>query len=87
MPRSAPRFAPRAAAPPRRLFRALCVAALLCLFALPALARDYQRLIIGDRSLPTPGRVQPGLLLAAATAIATPCAGSSVVPATAMSWC
>ena len=59
-----PRPAPRAAAPLRRLFRALCLASLLCLVALPAFARDYQRLIIGDRSLPTPGRVQPGLLLA-----------------------
>ena len=59
-----PRSASRAAAPLRRLFRALCLAALLCLVALPAFARDYQRLIIGDRALPTPGKVQPGLLLA-----------------------
>ena len=59
-----PRSASRAAAPPRRLFRALCLAALLCLVALPAFARDYQRLIIGDLALPTPGKVQPGLLLA-----------------------
>ena len=59
-----PRSASRAAAPPRRLFRALCLAALLCLVALPAFARDYQRLIVGDRALPTPGKVQPGLLLA-----------------------
>ncbi len=59
-----PRSASRAAAPLRRLFRALCLASLLCLVALPAFARDYQRLIIGDRGLPTPGRVQPGLLLA-----------------------
>lgn len=37
---------------------------LLCLVALPASARDYRRLIIGDRSLPTPAEVKPGLLLA-----------------------
>ncbi len=59
-----PRSASRATAPLRRSFRALCLAALLCLVALPAFARDYQRLIIGDLSLPTPGKVQPGLLLA-----------------------
>ena len=59
-----PRSASRAAAPPRRPFRPLCLAALLCLVALPAFARDYQRLIIGDLALPTPGKVQPGLLLA-----------------------
>jgi hypothetical protein len=50
-----PRSVPRADAPLRRAFRALCLAALLCLVALPAFARDYQRLIVGDRALPTPG--------------------------------
>jgi L-asparaginase / beta-aspartyl-peptidase len=40
---------------------------LLLLFmacALPAAARDYRRFFIGDRDLPTPGQVAPGLLLA-----------------------
>ncbi|MBW8852465.1 MAG: isoaspartyl peptidase/L-asparaginase [Xanthomonadales bacterium] len=37
---------------------------LLWVVAPPAVARDYRRLIIGDRSLPTPAEVKPGLLLA-----------------------
>lgn len=37
----------------------------LCMVcALPAAARDYRRFFIGDRDLPTPGQVGPGLLLA-----------------------
>ncbi|MFZ5638723.1 MAG: isoaspartyl peptidase/L-asparaginase [Pseudomonadota bacterium] len=40
------------------------VALALSLVAMPAAARDYKRYFIGDRALPTPGRVSPGLLLA-----------------------
>ena len=45
----------------------MCASLLLFLCmacALPAAARDYRRFFIGDRDLPTPGQVVPGLLLA-----------------------
>lgn len=51
----------------RRRFRPFALASiaalLLVLFALPAAARDYRRYMIGDPAAPTPGRVEPGLLL------------------------
>lgn len=36
---------------------------LLMLLAFPAAARDYRRYMIGDRAAPTPGQIEPGLLL------------------------
>jgi len=48
----------------RSLVPALWLGLLLCVVALPAAARDYRRFFVGDRSLPTPAAVRPGLLLA-----------------------
>ncbi len=39
------------------------VSLLLATVALPAMARDYRRFIIGNPEVPTPGPVSPGLLL------------------------
>lgn len=68
MTRSAFRPAARAMIPTPRtgLLRTglLWLGLLLWVVAPPAVARDYRRLIIGDRSLPTPAEVKPGLLLA-----------------------
>ena len=68
MTRSALRPAARAMIPTPRtgLLRTglLWLGLLLWVVAPPAVARDYRRLIIGDRSLPTPAEVKPGLLLA-----------------------
>lgn len=47
----------------RIAFVALCLLSLLAA-AGSAAAKDYRRFFVGDRGLPTPGRVEPGLLLA-----------------------
>ena len=47
----------------RPIVFASLVSLLLATVALPAMARDYRRFIIGNPELPTPGRVSPGLLL------------------------
>lgn len=47
----------------RIAFVALCLLSLLAA-AGSAVAKDYRRYFIGDRALPTPGHVEPGLLLA-----------------------
>ncbi len=47
----------------RPIVFASLVSLLLATVALPAMARDYRRFIIGNPELPTPGPVSPGLLL------------------------
>lgn len=47
----------------RPIALASIAALLLVLLALPAAARDYRRYMIGDPAAPTPGQVEPGLLL------------------------
>lgn len=50
----------------RLVFRSFALASITMLLgalALPAAARDYRRYMIGDPTVPTPGRVEPGLLL------------------------
>lgn len=49
---------------PLSIVRASLLLFLCMVCALPAAARDYRRFFIGDRDLPTPGQVGPGLLLA-----------------------
>jgi L-asparaginase / beta-aspartyl-peptidase len=47
----------------RPMSAALVSIVLLMILALPAMARDYRRFIVGDPNAPTPGQVSPGLLL------------------------
>ncbi len=64
------RTLPLRAAPSRAARRGRIVVVALCAMLLwlsvagSAVAKDYRRYFVGDRAVPTPGQVAPGLLLA-----------------------